>query len=65
MYLKKLKKLVKAAIKEGIFENVDKEVLTKLSKEVAKEAVFEILNKNKDWRLRNTKLLMENYKALK
>ncbi|CEK34352.1 sigma-70 region 4 type 2 [[Clostridium] sordellii] len=59
------KKLVKAAIKEGIFENVDKDLLTKLSKEVAKEALFEIINKDKDWRLRNTKILMENYNALK
>ena len=59
------KKLVKAAIKEGIFENVDKNVLTKLSKEVAKEALFELLNKGKDWRFQNTKLLMLNYTLLK
>ena len=42
-------------------ENRAKEI----SKEVAKEAVFEILNKGKDRRFRNTKLLMLNYNKLK
>lgn len=59
------KKLIKAAIKEGLIESIDKDVLTKLSKEVAKEALFEIENKGKDRRLHNTRLLMKNYNILK
>ncbi len=59
------KELSKEVLKSIVYENIDKDLVKKLSKEVAKEAVFEILNKGKDRRFRNTKLLMLNYNKLK
>ena len=59
------KEIAKEAIKMAILETTDKDLIKKIAKEVAKEAVFEILNKGKDRRFQNTKLLMLNYKSLK
>lgn len=59
------RQLLKEANKEIIKESIDKDIIKKIAREVAKEAVFEIVNKNKDRRFQNTKLLMENYNVLK
>lgn len=61
----RIKELSKQAIKEALNENLDEKNIKKMAEEVAERAVYKILNKGKDWRFQNTKLLMRNYKNLK
>ncbi len=59
------KQLSKQVIKETLNENLDEEIIKRIAEEVAERAVYKILNRGKDWRFQNTKLLMKNYKNLK
>lgn len=61
----KAKELANEIVKRALKERTDKDEIKALAKEVAKEAIFDIVNKNKDRRYQNTKLLMENYNNLK
>ena len=59
------KELSKQVIKEVLSESLDEKNIQKMAEEVAERAVYKILNRGKDWRFQNTKLLMKNYKNLK
>lgn len=59
------KEISKQVIKEVLKENLEEKTINKMAEEVAERAVYKILNKGKDWRFQNTKLLMRNYKNLK
>ena len=59
------KELSKQVIKEVLSESLDEKNIKKMAEEVAERAVYKILNRGKDWRFQNTKLLMKNYKNLK
>ena len=61
----RVKELANEVVKQALKERTDKDEIKALAKEVAKEAIFDIVNKNKDRRYQNTKLLMENYNSLK
>ena len=59
------KEISKQVIKETLKENLDEKIIKIMAEEVAERAVYKILNRGKDWRFQNTKLLMRNYKNLK
>lgn len=59
------KELANEVIKEVVKKMIDNKVVKELAKEVSEEALFNMVNKGKDRRFRNTKLLMKNYKNLK
>ncbi|WP_195940944.1 hypothetical protein [Romboutsia sp. 1001713B170131_170501_G6] len=59
------KEISKEVVKEVMKETMDEKYINKMAGEVAERAVYKILNRGKDWRFKNTKLLMRNYKSLK